>query len=302
MVAACRGVLVAVTISTAASACSERATLTIDRPGTHTLDADVIGSGPSVVAIAANDVILDLNGKTIRCRSAGAPSPAIGVSAQQRSAVTIRNGTITGCRFGISANRSTGFVVEDVDLGGNSYVGAELAFGQRNVVRRSKFASITGHTAGVYAFGINGIGSDGLIEFNTISEIYRQPGASGVGEGVGIVVEEGALRVVVRDNMLTNKSCRPNTIGVWSAIGAETEVLRNTFVNFQHGAQGANMSIVGNTFTATAPFAESVAMLANTGRASGNTVQGYEKAFGGGIADAGGNTTSDRPAATVPCP
>jgi hypothetical protein len=276
MVAACRGVLFAVTISAAASACSERATMTIDRPGTHTLDADVIGAGSTVVHIAANDVILDLNGRAIRCApSQPATAATFGIDAEHRGSVTIRNGSITGCKFGVSATYGNGIVLEDVNFTGNTYIGANLGFGSSNIVRRCRFAAITGYTVEAYAVGLNGIGSVGLVEHNTFENLYRQPGANGVGEGVGVLVEAGATNVVVRDNTFTNTEPREQTIGVWSARGAVTTMTANTLVNFAKGAQGFGLTVTGNSFRLTGPVQGGTAILGDPVMASDNTITGY---------------------------
>ena len=95
-------------------------------------------------------MVLDLNGKTIRCQQdESGDASTIGLTAAHRTSVTVRNGTITGCRFGIVADHSTAIVIEDVNLSENSYVGAEprALVSPQYRAAMPKFSAITGYTA-----------------------------------------------------------------------------------------------------------------------------------------------------------
>lgn len=127
------------------------------------LQSDLVDTGTKVIELASGDT-LDLNGFTVRC-APGDPSTAMtfGVFALSTNAVTIKNGAITGCMFGVHAGNSAGLVIENVDFSGNTYIGINLADARGAVVRGSTFGAITGYTPEAYAIGINGVGSMALI-------------------------------------------------------------------------------------------------------------------------------------------
>ncbi len=267
----------------AGCACAPANTLVIRGAGTYTLDSDLTGPGP-VITVAADDVVLDLNGKTIQCSDSDNGVDSIGIDARRRSSVTIMNGAVVGCNFGIAAHQGRKVVVDTVDLSGNRVAGVELAEGAGNVVRCSRFVGITGHGRRIYSYGINGIGRDGLIEHNTFGELYRQRDG-GVGEGVGIVVEEGATGVTVRDNMFFNTEHVPHTIAIWSAVNAETEVQDNTISNFERGVQGDTVVVRRNSFAVASALPSTIAIHANRGIAAENAFSGYHRTIGGGVVE-----------------
>lgn len=225
--------------------------LTITAPGTYTLVADLSASSGAVVAINADAVVLNLNGKTLRCTpSIPASAVTFGVLMGARTSVTIKNGTITGCFFGVNASYSTGIVLEDVTLSGNTYIGANLAYGVSNVVRRVTCASIGGYTVEAYAICINGIGDYGLVEDSTFTNLYKQAGTTTVGEGVGLLIEQGAEYVIARRNTFTNAELKPNTIGIWSANGGSITVSNSTFTRLTKAMAGTGFTDGGGNVIA----------------------------------------------------
>ncbi len=217
--------------------------LSITSPGTHTLTSDVVTSGMIAVAIEVDNVVLNLNGHAIRCAPSN-PASAVtfGVSASGRTNIKIRGGAITGAMFGVHAGYGTGILLEDLSLDGNTYIGANLGWGEGNIVRRCTFRHITGYSLEAYAIAINGIGDYGLIEDCTFVNLYKQPAASGVGEGVGILVDAGGEHILARRNTFTNAELTPNTIAIWSANGGSITVSQSTFTRF-------TATMVGTGFT-----------------------------------------------------
>jgi hypothetical protein len=265
--------------------------VTIGSPGSYTLGQDSVSSSVYNVYINASDVTLDLNGKRVRCAPSNpATGVTIGIYVVSQSRITIKNGSISGCMFGINASYSTQLTLDGVDLSDNTYIGANLAYGSGNVVRRSKFNTIRGYVSEAYAIGINGIGANGIIEDNEFKEVYRQSGAAAgkTGEGVGVLLEPSATNVTIRNNTFTNTEIRPNTIAIWGADGATGTITGNTITNFAKGVQGAGpFAISGNIIRLTSAFTGSAALSVNAGTASGNTIIGYDVALHGSITDAG---------------
>lgn len=277
-----------------------------DTPGTYFLPANSTSISMFNINITANDVTLDLNGKVVRCNpSSPATEVTFGIYAPERARVKIRNGSITGCFFGIHAGYGSQITIENVDFTGNTYIGANLGGGTGgNIVRGSTFAAIAGYTVEAYAIGVNGIGSGGVVENNTFRNLYRQPNAGGTGEGVGVLVEANATNVTIRNNTFINDSVAPNTIGIWFASGTTGDVRNNTIKNFKNGIQGAgNVTVAQNTFTLTQSMSGSIAISMSSGVASNNAVTGYATILSGGITDGGGNgPPTDPPPPPPPSP
>src|ERR1700692_4443375 len=80
-----------------------------------TATSDVIG-----IAIAANDVTLDLNGFALH----GMGGSSSGITIQGGTNITIRNGAITGWGSGnglVAATDTRGLVVEHIQASGNNF-------------------------------------------------------------------------------------------------------------------------------------------------------------------------------------
>ena len=265
--------------------------VTISSPGSYTLGQDSVSSGVYNIYINTNDVVLDLNGKKVICAASNpATAVTIGIYVVSKSRITIKNGSISGCMFGVNGSYSTELTLDGVDMSTSTYIGANLAYGSGNVVRQSKFNSIVGYASEAYAIGINGIGANGIIENNEFKQVYRQSGASAgkTGEGVGILLEPSATNVTIRNNTFINTETRPNTIAIWGADGATATITNNSITNFAKGIQGYGpFSVSGNTIGLTSTFTGSAAVSVNSGTAGGNTIVGYDVALFGAITDAG---------------
>jgi hypothetical protein len=273
--------------------------LTIGSPGTYVLAANSTSAGTYNVVINADDVTLDLNGKTVRCApSQPGTAMTFGIYAAGRSRVAIRNGRITGCFYGVNGGYGSHITLENVRLSGNTYIGAEVSGTPNAVFRRVTCDAIAGYTAEAYAICINGLGSAGLVEDSHFRNIYRQPGSVGVGEGVGVLIGPDATGVIIRRNEFWNERLEAATFGVWGAAGSSVTVMNNTFANVQHAvAAVGTAAVTANIFALGSPIAGSAAIVAGSGSAAGNTIStAYEvKLFG--VAD-GGNTIGDPPTAS----
>jgi hypothetical protein len=271
--------------------------------GSYILGDHSTSTGMFNIRIEADYTTLDLNGKTVRCQPSN-PGTAVtfGIYAPNRSHITIKNGTITGCMFGVHAGYSSYVTLENVNFTGNTYIGANLGSGGTgNIVRGSRFASITGYTDEAYAIGLNGIGHNSLVENNIFENLYKQPNTSTVGEGVGVLVEANATTVTIRNNTFTNANRMLNTIGVWVAQGSTATITGNMFTNWEFAIAAVGIvTVTNNTFQLTGVLDGSVAIYAaTTSTASGNTITAYPEAFGGGITD-GGNTITAATSAPPP--
>lgn len=192
--------------------------LVITGPGVRTLTSD-LSDADTVISVQASDVVINLNGKTVRCTGDGIN---YGINGANRGHITINGpGTITGCWMGVQFAYGAGHVIHNgVDLTGNRYIGANLGYGYQNTIKNVVCGSIAGYPASGYAICINGIGARGLIEDVVIGEMYRQPGSTEAGEGLGILVDAGANDVRLKNVQIANSQLRPNTMGIWMAGNA----------------------------------------------------------------------------------
>jgi hypothetical protein len=271
---------ICLTLALLAPACTCTDTLIISSPGSYALNHDLAGG----IAIDADDVTLDLNGKTIRCARGSGPE-TIGIDAAGRSNIRITNGKITGCTIGLNAMHGGRFHIEAVDFSDNHYVGIHMLFGRgRSRIVGNVFASIAGYTKEAYAIGLYGAGSNSLVENNTFRNIVRQSGASGGGEGVAILIPEGDRGVSIRDNSITNEP-GTNDIGIWIAAGASAAVERNAVAGFSRGIiSGGRIEATGNVLSSARPTPESIGIFSAAGIARDNAIVGYARALAGAVA------------------
>ena len=95
--------------------------VTINSAGTYCLDRNLSMSATTGAAITvnANDVTVDLKGFKIDGSGAGAGTLTLGVSANGRRGLTVRNGRIRGFFQGIQVT-GTGTTIEDLSLDSNT--------------------------------------------------------------------------------------------------------------------------------------------------------------------------------------
>src|SRR5262245_23323546 len=110
----------------------------------------------SVIEIATNNVVLDLNGHKIGGLAAGTGTTAIGIRADKRQNIRIKNGTIRGFYGGIALYdrepydiltlTSQGHVIEDIRADRNTAAGI-FATGRGVIVRNNLVIATGGSTA-----------------------------------------------------------------------------------------------------------------------------------------------------------
>jgi hypothetical protein len=204
--------------------------LVISTPGTTTLDRDYEHS-ETVIAITADDVVLDLAGYTVRCTAPVATGQCAGVRVFNRANVTVKNGAITKGHYGVFGFNVSGFTLESVDLSENAYVGATLT-GLNNRIVGITCKRIKGYAIGIYAICVDGIGVNGVIEDSEFGELYRQN--DGIGEGVAVIVSSDETNVRVRNSSMKNNRLQSGSIAVWfgdNATGGATGLTINNFEN-----------------------------------------------------------------------
>ena len=261
----------------------------ISTSGEYYLAADRTTASSPVISITANNVVLDLKRRTVRCNPAS-PTTAtnIGVIISGGN-VTVRDGKITGCFMGGHATGSTGNVSwERVNFTGNTYIGVNggTAF-VGNI-----FDDITGYTTEAYAIGINAPANGCYVFGNTFRNMHRQPGAASgkVGEGVGVLISSGTTGCTVEANWFENDVLGlERDIGVWVAASAQATIHDNSFTNIGWTvAASGTATVTDNRFWMRDAETDSVAVAAGVSSsvtAEDNVIIGYEDGFSGPITE-----------------
>ena len=102
----------------------------------------------NAIDIQTNNVVLDLNGFKLGGLAAGLGTSAVGIHADNRQNITIKNGTVRGFFQGIllgGGGPSQGHVVEDIRADQNTLEGIQVQ-GAGNIVRNNQVVATGGST------------------------------------------------------------------------------------------------------------------------------------------------------------
>jgi Ca2+-binding RTX toxin-like protein len=213
----------------------------ITAPGVYTLDRDLVFSGRtgSAITVAADNVVIELNGHTIR-GSGAANSFANAISATDRSGVTVRNGSIEGFFYGVRLDdTSTGTVrygnhlISNLDVSDCTFRGISVQ-GPNNTVRNCTVSDIQGTTNydNAFACGIESLGPRAQLLSNVIRDVY----ARDMGEGLGISVSNNGIGTVVGGNTISNTVFDEfRSFGIWVGGGSNVTSYGNTVTNYTYG-------------------------------------------------------------------
>ena len=210
--------------------------MSINAPGTWCLTQNL--SIANSIYLQADNIILDCNGFKIEATGNALSFNTSGISASNRTNLTVRNCRIHGFYDGIDINETSGnpnlrHVVEDNRVSNSRSIGIYVK-GDGSVVRRNLVVNTIGPGE---AYGIHTDGDVDVLD-NTVSVVasdlsnkagirtQRNEGGSvrgnrirgvrrnGAGLVYGILNEDGSKRMVIRDNTVTNDSGQANTTGV----------------------------------------------------------------------------------------
>jgi hypothetical protein len=195
----------------------------------------------AAITIAANDVILDLNGYKIQTTN-GKANTAWGIYAYQRKNLTIKNGTIKGFYCGVYLKDSSSFsvnsrahVVEDIRAEKNSGRGI-VVNGTGCIIRNCQVVQTGGSTAtgtpdppwpqAVYGIYVSGNG-------NTVynNEVADTSGTSS-STGIAVIESQGS---VVEFNRLTNPSRPTSGYGIYLGWVSNILVVNNRLITWAYG-------------------------------------------------------------------
>jgi len=189
----------------------------------------------NAITINVNNVVIDLNGRKLGGGSAGAGTIAIGIYADQRKNITIRNGTIRGFYCGVYLRdespytTSQGHVIEDIRVDMNTYTGLWV-MGRGNVIRNNQVVDTGGTTRPGYsnAYGISASGPGNRVLNNDVYETKETD--SGAAYGINAY----GLGSVVMNNRVGNQAIG-NSVGIYIHDSQNAIVKSNTISKMEDG-------------------------------------------------------------------
>jgi hypothetical protein len=215
----------------------------ITTQGVYCLKQHVSASLASGAAITVNtnNVTIDCNEFKIGNLAAGPTTNAVGISADTRNNITVRNCGVRGFRTGIQLVNGV-YRVEDNSLDQNTQTGLHVS-GAGSAIRRNEVVD-TGDTslAGVTTFhGIFGEGDVDVID-NLVDGVVASGGSNGTAYGIrtdnmnGGTVKGNRIRNLVKDGS-------GNRRGIWNESGVRNTFEANTIVMDADGLLGADAGL-----------------------------------------------------------
>ena len=235
---------------------TQTTTHSITAKGIYCLTTDVIlastftGGGPAI-SIAADNVVLDLNGHRVGGSSVASGSAVVGIQAIGHHGITIKNGLVRGFYDGIEllggtdSSESRMNVVEDIVAEDNRFSAIRME-GDGTVVRRNRVRGTGEDSSGGMAIWVQG--ANARIVDNQV--IGRDPTGS-ITTGIYLSSAPGSL---VEGNQVGNDAPPPEN-NIWTAISVGTGsdsvlVVGNRIANWRYGISAglANVKCRDNLF------------------------------------------------------
>jgi len=168
--------------------------------------------------------------------SAGAGTNAVGIYANQRKNITIKNGTIRGFKYGIYLNdpspytTSQGHLIVDIRADNNTYMGMWI-LGRGNIVRRNQVVDTGGSTVNNGAYGIYLVGPGVRALNNDISGTV----ATNTGTAYGLQLS-GAHGAVIGGNRIDDiSSGSGSSFGMYISFSNDVLVKGNSIASADFG-------------------------------------------------------------------
>jgi hypothetical protein len=214
--------------------------LEINTPGRYCVTQDLkMASAGIAITVTTDQVTIDFSGH----RLVGAGS-GVGISAYEKSNVTIRNGTVQGFERGIYliGVGSRRHVVEDMRVAGNTYSGIQVV-GEQSVVQRSWVVETGGASSDPrYAFGILVAGNGAQVLDNFVHHTF----ATAAGGGAAGIQNDQADSFIF-DNRVMNVSGGDRNNGIFCNGDGVVPLLRGNSVVGASTPYGGRCTLVGTT-------------------------------------------------------
>ncbi len=215
------------------------------------------------IDIQVNNVTIDMNGFKLGGLAAGPTTTAIGIQADNRKNIVIRNGSLRGFFIGIElqeslSGSSSGHLIEDVLIDGAIVTG--ISVNGKGVTIRNNRVVNTVHVDSALApakslplinngggydnadhgtsssAGITGIFSESVITNNIVSSLSTDQS-----QATGIFIQNSTA-TLVRQNMVANIMAVTNAFGINVLNGSDNTVSDNLIVQ---GFSSASFGVFG---------------------------------------------------------
>jgi parallel beta-helix repeat protein len=203
--------------------------VTISKPGNYTLSGNltVPRGGVNGIVLKTSNVTINLNGFQISSKPGTGEPAGSGITDNNasRKCITVRNGTIVGCQFGVNLSQSQA-VVEGVQT---SCVLGGISAGPYSSVKNNIVE---------FAVGI-GVGDSSIVSGNIVSHCDMFSLSAGSG-------------CIVCDNVV-NDNFTGISVGT-DCVVKDNVALRNDGIDGCRGiGVGANSTVIGNTASGNGP-------------------------------------------------
>lgn len=231
----------------------------ISRAGQYCLSEDLVVKRDVGIRILASNVVLDLQGYTVRYDGDVRQAEAFGIFAQGENQVTIRNGTISGWWYGVHALSVDGITLSDLNIVNIAYIGLSAA-NTRNLVisgnKLSDFRHDIVREKSPYVIGMN-IKSEGCLitdnvfddRFGEFNELEREV------ETVHILMPAGVTTdCVIARNQIKADRVSYKTYGIWVGRNVDVYIKDNEIENHRYSItidSGARSVVASNRLRIT---------------------------------------------------
>jgi len=202
---------------------------TIGSQGTWCLRKDLstgMSSGQAIL-VATNNVTLDCNDFKIGGLSAGVATEAVGIRAQARQNISVRNCSVRGFNYGVSLAGDNHSVVDSrFDL--NTLVGIYMS-GDGNEARSNVVSATGGQPLTGFALGIVLAGPGARVLDNRVHGVSAMPDAGGLNRLAGGIQADGGSGAIV-GNVVTgiDSAGTAHGIRVYQGIVRDNVVVQTT--------------------------------------------------------------------------
>jgi hypothetical protein len=233
----------------------------IAKPGRYFLRRDMETNRSTGIKLEADDVTIDLCGHALRYT--GTPQPGIfGITASDRTGITICNGTIGGFWFNIHCTQNKRLRIRGIHFDDIPYIGANVAQSidvgiSDNLFDHFRY-DLKKDKDSTYVVGIN-IGAEGAVIASNRFIAELKPGAARDVDVETVFVLFSAQVTkdcLVARNTMTASEPLPRSYGVWIANNAQASVIDNSIRNLKFGvclASDASGLVCFNRFKVEAP-------------------------------------------------
>jgi nitrous oxidase accessory protein NosD len=210
-----------------------RVPATITSPGVYCLARDLgfAGTTGAAIRIDSDDVVLDLNGRTLDGSAAGPATEAVGVGSTGHANLVVKNGTIRGFNAGVQVTTAATATVEGIRAVGNTASGI-AADGTGLQVRGNQVVGTGGSTIpGSRALAIAARGPGGIVADNDVVDTEAVAGSFAYG-----IHATGADGMVIEGNRITNRATPPGVLfGILIPFSKNVVVSNNRVTNATYG-------------------------------------------------------------------